>query len=46
MAPDYCLVDRTVRDRLVEELKKQFQKMLGEDPLANRDFVRIINRKH
>lgn len=46
VAPDYCLVDRTVRDRLVEELKKQFQKMLGEDPLANRDFVRIINRKH
>ena len=42
VAPDYCLVDRTVRDRLVEELKKQFQKMLGEDPLANRDFVRII----
>ena len=26
VAPDYCLVDRTVRDRLVEELKKQFQK--------------------
>ena len=46
VAPDYCLVDRTARDRLVEELKKQFQKMLGEDPLANRDFVRIINRKH
>ncbi len=45
VAPDYCLVDRTVRDRLVEELKKQFQKMLGRI-LANRDFVRIINRKH
>ena len=46
VAPDYCLVDRKVKDRLVEELKLQFQKMLGEDPLANDNFVRIINRKH
>lgn len=46
VAPDYCLVDRQVRDQLVEELKLQFQKMLGEDPLANDNFVRIINRKH
>ena len=46
MAPDYCLVDRKVRDELVEELKKQFQRMLGQDPLANDHFVRIINRKH
>ena len=46
VAPDYCLVDRKVRDELVEELKKQFQRMLGQDPLANDHFVRIINRKH
>lgn len=46
VAPDYCLVDRKVKDQLVEELKLQFQKMLGEDPLANDNFVRIINRKH
>ena len=32
VAPDYCLVDRKVRDELVEELKKQFQRMLGQDP--------------
>ena len=46
VAPDYCLVDRTVRDELVNELIQQFKKMLGEDPLANRNFVRIINHKH
>ena len=46
VAPDYCLVDRKVKDQLVSELKKQFAAMLGEDPLANDNFVRIINRKH
>ena len=46
VAPDYLLVQRSVKDKLVEELKKQFIKMLGEDPLYNQDFVRIINRKH
>ncbi len=45
VAPDYCLVDRTVRDRLVEELKKQFQKMLGRIPWPTGDFVRIINHQ-
>ena len=43
VAPDYCLVDRKVRDELVNELIQQFKKMLGEDP---RNFVRIINHKH
>lgn len=46
VAPDYCLVDRVVKDQLVEELIKQFKKMLGPHPLENPDFVRIINRKH
>ena len=30
----------------VQQLKKQFETMLGNDPLHNPDFVRIINRKH
>ena len=46
VAPDYLLVQRSVKDRLVSELKKQFETMLGNDPLQNPDFVRIINRKH
>lgn len=46
VAPDYCLVDRRVKDQLVAELKKQFVRMLGRDPLHNENFVRIINRKH
>lgn len=46
VAPDYCLVDRTVKDQLVAELKKQFVRMLGTSPTENDHFVRIINRKH
>ena len=46
VAPDYVLVDHRVRDQLVEELKKQFARMLGSSPTENEDFVRIVNRKH
>lgn len=46
VAPDYCLVDRTVKDELVAHLKKQFVRMLGKEPMENPEFVRIINRKH
>ena len=46
VAPDYVLVDSRVKDRLVEELKKQFRRMLGDDPTSNPNFVRIVNAKH
>ena len=46
VAPDYCLVHRSVKEKLVGALKQQFTKMLGELPTENPDFVRIINRKH
>ncbi|MBR5533296.1 MAG: aldehyde dehydrogenase [Ruminiclostridium sp.] len=46
VAPDYCLVDRQVKDQLVAELKKQFVRMLGTEPTENDNLVRIVNRKH
>ena len=46
VAPDYCLVDITVRETLIRELEKQFILMLGEEPLQDSSFVRIVNRKH
>ena len=46
VAPDYCLVDRQVKDQLVAELKKQFVRMLGTEPTENENLVRIVNRKH
>lgn len=46
VAPDYVLVDASVKDRLIDLLKKEFCSMLGQDPLHNPDFVRIVNRRH
>ncbi len=46
VAPDYVLCQRSVKDRLLEELKKQITAQLGEDPLQNPDYGHMINRKH
>ncbi len=46
VAPDYILCHSSVKDRLVEELRKQVRRQYGEDPLCNPDYGRIVNRKH
>ena len=46
VAPDYILCDRSVKDTLVEELKKQIKAQYGEEPLKNSDYGRIVNEKH
>lgn len=46
VAPDYVLIDRSVRDRFTEALIKHLKKMLGDNPLSNPDYVHMINQKH
>ncbi len=46
VAPDYILCEKSVKDRLVSELKKQIYLQLGDNPLANPDYVHIVNKKH
>ena len=46
VAPDYLLIHRSVRDAFVEEFKRAVHEMLGEDPVKNADFSRIISRSH
>ncbi len=46
VAPDYILCESKVKDKLVQELKKQITVQLGSDPLSNPDYGRIVNRKH
>lgn len=46
VAPDYVYCDRTIRDRLVKELKKQIKKQFGKAPLENSSYGKIINEKH
>ncbi|MBS7007341.1 aldehyde dehydrogenase [Anaerostipes sp.] len=46
VAPDYILVHASVKDRLVKEMVRWIHRMLGEDPLANPDYPRMINSRH
>lgn len=44
IAPDYLLVERSVKDDLVAELKKAFRE-LYPDPLVNEDYSAIISKR-
>lgn len=46
VAPDYICCDERVRDRLVDELKKQITVQYGSHPLNNSSYGKIINKKH
>jgi aldehyde dehydrogenase (NAD+) len=46
VAPDYIYCERSVKDELVAEIKKQIVKQFGENPLQNSDYGKIINEKH
>lgn len=46
VAPDYVLVDESVKNELIEALKKEVKTQFGEKPLDNQDYGKIINKKH
>ena len=46
VAPDYLYCEASVKDALLEEIKREIRRQYGEDPLANPDYGNIINRKH
>ncbi len=46
VAPDYILVKKEVREKLVEAIKKQITQQLGHDPSASEAYVNIINERH
>lgn len=46
VAPDYLLIDESVKDKFMPLLFKAIRKMYGEHPLVNPDYGNIINRKH
>lgn len=46
VAPDFLLVDRRVRQELVEAMKRALIEFYGNDPQKSPDYGRIINRKH
>ena len=46
VAPDFLLVDRRVREGLVDAMRKALREFYGEDPQRSPDFSRIVNRRH
>lgn len=46
LAPDYVLVDRTIKESLLEKMKSIVVEFLGSDPRQSHDFARIINARH
>lgn len=45
IAPDYLLVHDSVKDELVELMKKEITRQFGDDPKESPDFPRIVNEK-
>lgn len=46
VAPDYVLVQKGAKERLLEHLKRSIGEFYGEDPSKSPDYARIINEKH
>lgn len=46
VAPDYLLVQRSVKEKLLGFIHEWIYKMLGDSPLENPDYPKMINEKH
>ncbi|MGB3651725.1 MAG: aldehyde dehydrogenase [Rivularia sp. (in: cyanobacteria)] len=45
LAPDYLLVDRKIKNNLLDEIKICLQEFYGDNPAKSPDYARIINQK-
>ena len=45
IAPDYILVEKEIKEKFIEELKKNIIKMVGEKPLENKEYPKLIGEK-
>ena len=46
VAPDYIYCDESIKDALVNEIKKQIRKQYGKHPLKRENYGKIVNEKH
>lgn len=46
VAPDYLIVHRSVKERLVNKMTGYITEFYGEDPCSNPEYPKIINDKH
>ena len=46
VAPDYLLVEQSIKQQLLDKIQKCIREFLGEQPATSPDYARIINQKH
>lgn len=46
VAPDFIFVHNSVKDGLIEALRRQIRNFYGSDPQQSADYGRIINERH
>jgi aldehyde dehydrogenase (NAD+) len=46
VAPDFLLADASVKDALLEHIKREIVLQYGSEPLRNKDYGKIINDQH
>ena len=46
VAPDYLLVHREIKDRLISAMERYITEFYGEVPCRNPEYPKIINEKH
>ena len=46
VAPDYILVQNSVKDKLIRYMEKYIRKMFGKDPMQNPEYPKMINEMH
>lgn len=46
VAPDYILVQASVKEKLMDSLKTAVRELYGENIVRSKDYGRIINQKH
>lgn len=46
VAPDYVLAEESIKDELLEYVKKEIRRQYGKHPLQNPSYGKIINQKH
>ena len=46
VAPDHVLIDSTVKDEFIKEVKLELRRQLGDSPLEDPTYGKIISKKH
>jgi aldehyde dehydrogenase (NAD+) len=46
IAPDYLLVNKQIKNKLLDNLQKYIKEFYGENPASSPDYARIISQKH